>query len=275
MKKRMISVLALLFYVLFLSLVSISLAWFCGAKIIDPNILFSAGAPEEYDIYKIVCENDSSVHTVTEVDTVGTDGFSVSDLQLGKISNLSVLEHSNYIYYAIRIPKTDGEKVSLGVGYGDLDSDGKHFKIFVPSKDLNGEIEYEANGSIKTIPFENQAALEEIENIETDNSATFICCAYALSDKSPYDYQNIDELEALFSDKEAVGLDSLDEDGEIIPDELTMELSSVAGDYYYAYIKLEPNVSLYKHFIEYLWNNMPFFLAYEIRVTLNVAPNAE
>jgi glycerol-3-phosphate dehydrogenase len=36
--------------------------------------------------------------------------------------------------------------------------------------------------------------------------------------------------------------------------------------------KLEPNVSLYKHFIEHLWNNMPFFLAYEIRVTLDVSP---
>lgn len=272
MKKQKIIITALLLYMIFLSIASISFAWLCNIENINPSLSFSAGAPEEYSLYKITCENDSSVHDITEIETVGTDGFSASDLQFGKISNLSILEHSNYIYYAIKIPKNDGGSVSLGIGYGDTDSDGDHFKIYVPSRDQNGDIEKEADGSIKTLLFEDEASLENIKKIEPDNSSTFIFYTCALSEKSPDDCASIDEVEELFAGKEAKSMNAFDEGGAPIPNHLTFDVSSAQQDYYYAYIKLEPNVSLYKHFIEHLWNNMPFFLAYEIRVTLDVSP---
>ena len=56
-----------------------------------------------------------------------------------------------------------------------------------------------------------------------------------------------------------------------LTDSNDVEISTpVVGDFYYVYVRLEPNVSLYKHFIEHLWNNMPYFLTYEIRATLSV-----
>jgi hypothetical protein len=222
----------------------------------------------------ITCANDTTAHTVTAVDTVGTDGFSASDLQFGKISNLSVLEHSNYIYYAIKIPKSDGGRVSLGVGYSDVDGDGVAFKIYVPSKTTGGEVETEADGSIKTLLFEDAATLENIRAIETDNDSTFLSYTCALSETAPDAFADIDALDALFGDTEAMAMNDVDADGAPIPRTLTVDTASLGGDYYYAYIKLEPTMSLYKHFIDYLWNNMPFFLAYEIRVTLEVLPTA-
>ena len=36
--------------------------------------------------------------------------------------------------------------------------------------------------------------------------------------------------------------------------------------------KLQPNITLYKYFIDYLYDAMPFYLAYEVRVVLSVTP---
>lgn len=271
MKKQKIMLILLFIYVIFLCAVSVSLAWFGAHKTIDPNLSFSAGAPEEYKLYKITCENDSTEPTIAEVATVGTDGFSVDDLQLGKITNLAVLENSNYIYYAIRIPKTDLGPVSLGICYSDADSDGAHFKIYVPSKNSDGDIEYE-NGEIKTILFEDAETLAAINAIETDNTETFITYSALLTPTAPDSYASIDEIKALFADSEVKSMNSLSQNGYPIPSEYNIDPSLVSGDYYYAYVRFVPNVSLYKHFIDYLWDNMPFFLAYEIRVTLEVLP---
>lgn len=273
MKKQKIMLIPLFIYVIFLCAVSVSLAWFGAHKTIDPNLSFSAGSPEEYKIYKITCENDSTSHVTTEVSTVGTDGFSIDDLQLGKITNLAVLENSNYIYYAIRIPKTDLGTVSLGICYSDADSDGAHFKIYVPSKNSDGDIEYE-NGEIKTLLFEDEETLEAIKAIETDNTETFITYSALLTPTAPDSYASIDEIEALFADSEVKSMNASGQNGYPVPSEYNIDPSLVSGDYYYAYVRLVPNVSLYKHFIDYLWDNMPFFLAYEIRVTLEVLPQA-
>ena len=251
---------------------SASFAWFYSFVFIDPDVSFSAGAPDDYTLYKITCPDNSSQHLTTTTETVGTDGFDVTDLQFGKITNLSFLEHENYVYYAIRIPKTDGKTVSLGVSYGSIESGDAHFEIHVPVKDQNGDIQYDNDEVIITELFEDEETLDSIKAIETDNAETFICYSYALSASSPYDYETIDEIDTLFVDQEKSSVNSVDGNGDPITTKLEMDIESVDGDYYYLYIKLEPNISLYKHFIEYLWNNMPFFLAYEIRVTLSLEP---
>lgn len=270
-KYKIIQLLVLLLAIL-LSVFSTSLAWFANIKIINPNLSFSAGAPSEYNLYKVTCENDTSKQKVSKVDTVGIGGFDIYDLQFGKINNLSLLEHSNYIYYVIEVPKEDGGLVSLGISYGDTDSDGEHFKIYVPLKDANGDIQYNTDGTVKTELFREQAALEQIKAIETDNSSTFITFTYALSNTHPHECENIEAIEALFDGKEPISMDAIDENNNPIPHELMHDVDSVDGDFYYVYIRLEPNVSLYKHFIDHLWNNMPYFLTYEIRATLSVRP---
>ena len=268
-KYKMTTLIVLLFAILF-SVFSASLAWFVNTKIISPNLSFSAGAPSEYNLYKVTCENDTSEQKVSKVDTVGIAGFDIYDLQFGKINNLSLLEHSNYVYYVVEVPKEDGGLISLGVSYGDTDSDGEHFKIYVPLKGASGDIQYNTDGTVKTELFSEQTPLEQIKAIETDNSSTFVSFTYALSNTSPYEYENIEAIEAIFDEKEPLSMDAVDENNNPIPYELTHDVGSVVGDFYYVYIRLEPNVSLYKHFIEHLWNNMPYFLTYEIRATLSV-----
>ena len=270
MEKHRIPLAVLLTLLFFVSLVGTSLAWFNTFKDFDPTLSFSAGSPGEYSLYKITCEDDSSLHTVSSVGTVGTDGFTSSDLQFGTIRNLSTLENSNYVYYAVRIPREHGGEVSIGVYYGDVDGDGAHFKIYIPLKDANGAVEKEEDGSIKTKLLEDTDILNAIGAIETEE-ATFISYVCALSDVAPGEYQSIEEIHALFGEDEKRSIHAAETDGSSAKEELILDPSGSDGDFYYAYIRLEPNISLYKDFIEHLWNNMPFFLAYEIRVTLDVA----
>ena len=263
MKKYTLSLTAI-------SFVAFSFAWFSNMNIINPDLSFTAGGPEEYLIYEITCEDNSVNHSVREVDTVGTDGFVANNLQLGKINNLGSLGNSNYIYYAVRIPKNDGATVSLGVSYGDTDTDGNHFCIYVPIKDENGDIEYLDDGSVSTRPLDDHTTIDSIEDIETNNDSTFLVYSVILSTTAPDEYTNIEELDTLFNDSQIYSMDSFENDGAPEKNIFEIDLSTAQGDYYYAYIKLTPNISLYSHFIDYLWRDMPFFLAYEIRAVLDV-----
>lgn len=264
--------------ILAITCATVSLAWFMSFKEIDPDLSFTAGEPEGYPIYKITCANDTTSHVTEEIDSIGTKNFEVHNLQFGKITNLGMLENSNLIYYCIKIPKSDGGNVSLGVAQCDVDGDGKDFKIYLPVRE-NGEITYDGEGKMITAELTPDLVASEglpentlsgIEGIENSEDATFINCFIALSTASPENLADVNALNALFTgDQYSL---TVDENGNPIPHELTMDISDVTGDYYYVYVKLVPNVSIYARFIDYLWNSMPFFLAYEIRMTFQVTP---
>lgn len=264
--------------ILAIACITVSLAWFMSFEKINPDLSFTAGEPEGYPVYKITCTNDTTSPVIEEIDSIGTKEFEVDNLQFGKITNLGMLENSNFIYYCIKIPKSDGGNVSLGVAQCDVDGDGKDFKIYLPVRE-NDEITYDGDGRMITTELTPDLVTSEglpentipgIESIENSEGATFIDCFFAISATSPENLADVNALNALFTGDE-YSLD-VDENGDPIPRELTMDISEVTGDYYYAYVKLVPNVSIYARFIDYLWNNMPFFLAYEIRMTFQVTP---
>ena len=256
----------LLCVMIWLSIVSVSLAWLFNSKEINPDLSFSAGGPEDYRLYKITCQNDTTAHVVEETDMVGTSGFTVDDLQFGKITNLGMLENSNYIYYAVKVPKENGTKATFGVSYGDTDGDGSHFKVYLPEKDGNGNIVTDAEGNIQTTLLTDADTLTSLAAIETNSGATFVNCKIALSATAPDALANVDALNALFTGNTK----SLATDNAGNPVTETLTFAGEADEFYYAYIKLEPNVAIYSGFIDYLWDNMPFFLAYEVRVTFEV-----
>lgn len=267
MKKNIYSTVTLLFLaVLLITESALSLAWLSNFREIDPDLSFTAGSPEDYTLYKITCENDSEVPVVEAVDTIGTNGFLVNDLQLGNISNLGMLENSNFIYYVVRVPKKEGGNVSLGVSY--YRTDGNHFKIYVPVKDGNDEITYDDEGKVVTTLYENAEGIAAIKDLETETD-TFLSYRVALSSVAPEDMDSIDSLNSLFvGDSMNMNVDEVS--GEPIAQTLTHDISALQDEYYYAYIKIEPNVLLFAGFIDYLWQSMPFGLCYDVRITFSV-----
>lgn len=266
-KKHIYSAVILLLLVLLLITEgALSLAWFSNFKEINPDLSFTAGSPEDYAMYKITCENDSVIPIVEAVDTIGTTDFFANDLQLGKITNLGMLENSNFIYYVVRVPKTEGGNVSIGVSY--YHTDENHFKIYVPVKDSNDEVMYDENDVIITTLYEDAEGIAAIKDLETDTD-TFLSYRVALSSTAPEDIDSIDRLNDLFTG-DPMNMNVDEASGEPVVHTLTYDTSALQDEYYYAYIKFEPNVLLFAGFIDYLWQSMPFGLCYDVRITFGV-----
>ena len=103
---------------------------------------------------------------------------------------------------------------------------------------------------------------------------------HLLDRSQPLDPQAASQISATFASLDGLftyapaALDQVDADGDPLTTEKAFNTASLTGDFYYLYVKLEPNIELYKHFIDYLWADMPFYLAYEVRVMLSVTPTA-
>lgn len=57
-----------------------------------------------------------------------------------------------------------------------------------------------------------------------------------------------------------------------VDDQLVGTVAAQETGSYYLYIKLQPNMELYKHFIDILYADMPFYLAYQVAIQLYVTP---
>lgn len=278
MKIYRFALTAIIFCLLCVSIVSFSMGWLTFFSEINPPLSFKAGGTQAYTLYQITYNNEDAAtnpgkQNKRNIDNLGvglTAGELVLDfdnLQFGAINNLVFLENENYVFYAVQISKTMGDTVDLGITYGDIDKDGNHFTIYVSDKNT-------ASATYgQMIEYDNADGLAGIQAIEADNNSTFISYSFALSGNAPEAYTTFASLDALFSE-EAAALNNVNANGDPITTTKSFDIATLTDDYYYLYIKLEPNIALYKHFIDYLWADMPFYLAYEVRVTLSVTPTA-
>ncbi len=272
---RLVSI-AMLFILVCASIVAFSMGWLTRFSEVRPPFSFTAGGTQSYTLYQITYNNEDAAtapgqQNKTAIDDLGvglTAGELVLDfdnLQFGAINNLVFLENENYVFYAVRIPKAMGDTVDLGITYGDIDKDGDHFTIYVTDKNTTSA----TYGQI--VEYANADNLASIQAIETENDSTFISYSFALSGNAPEAYTTFASLDALFTE-EAAALSNVNANDDPVTTTKIFDVAALNGDYYYLYIKLEPNIELYKHFIDYLWADMPFYLAYEVRVTLSVTP---
>lgn len=256
------------------SVITLSMGWLTNLGTVTPKLPFSAGDVQEYDLFQIYYNNeddetDPGKQNKVDIDnlgtgldtTTGTLTLNFDDLQLGNILNLHTLQNENYVFYAVQIPKVMGDTVDLGITYGDIDEDGDHFTI------------YTLDENDAAVEYTNADRLAEINKIEGEQADTFLSYSFALSGDAPETYTTFKSLNDLFED-EAAALNNVDANGNPVTSEKNFDTTALTGDYYYLYIKLQPNITMYKYFIDHLYDAMPFYLAYEVRVVLSVTPTA-
>jgi hypothetical protein len=256
---------AVAFCLLCVSVVTLSMGWLTNLGEIKPPISFTAGNAQSYSLSQITYNNEDAnpdpgkQNIDNTIENIGLGAFDVNDLQFGTINNLYFLENENYVFYAVAIPKEMGGTVDLGIAYNE--EDGGHFTIYSTDKNTTSE----TYGQL--IPYTKEN-LDDIKEIESED--TFISYSFALSASAPETYTTFASMDALFTDEPAA-LNVLDANGVPATSRKSFD-TTVTGDYYYLYIKLEPNIELYKFFIDYLWADMPFYLVYDVRVVLSVSP---
>lgn len=259
------------------SVITLSMGWLTNLGTVTPKLPFSAGGVQEYDLFQIYYNNEDDEtapgkQNKVDVDNLGTGldengtlTLDFDNLQLGNILNLHTLQNENYVFYAVQIPKVMGDTVDLGITYGDIDEDGDHFTIYTLDEN-DAAVEY-------TNPSDTDDRLSKIYAIEGEQADTFLSYSFALSGNAPETYTTFASLNALFTDEPAA-LNNVDANGNPVTSEKNFNTASLTGDYYYLYIKLQPNITMYKYFIDHLYDAMPFYLAYEVRVVLSVTPTA-
>ncbi len=270
MKKYRFSLSLLLFSALALSIISFSLSWYANQKLTDSDLGFSGGELGDYTMYKLTYDGLTEAQSVETVSSIGKE-FSISELEFGKINNLSSIDASNYIFYVIEVPKEFGGTVNLGVGYLD-DTADSHFSIYVPQKNAQtGDNLTDANGNLITQKYTDASVLTALHQVEDDQNDTYISYAFAVSENAPEEYAVFSDIASLF---EAEVNHSLGDVTDNTPNTrtVTVDTSTIAQDSYYVYIRLQPNLPLYSHFIDYLWSNMPFCLSYNVRINFWVTP---
>ena len=275
---------AVAFCLLCTSIITLSLGWLTNVWPAAPALPFSAGNAPTYDFYKITFAKEdnlgsgaSATANIEEGVDIGdaVDGFTINadNLQFGTLTNLYFLENDNYVFYAVKIPYSMGTQVHAAISYGAYNEDGSaaitfgnHFTI------------YKEDGSIY-----DGDNLADIRKIETTHGETFVSYACAVSANAPSAEMTFGTLDYLFKDKEMLPLATMTKNTggtyDASPAEITTTTFAVAEgaetpEYYYLYIKLQPNMALYKYFIDYLVNYMPFYLAYQVGIQLSVTPAA-
>ena len=286
------------FCLLCTSIITLSMGWLTNVWPAAPALPFSAGNTPDYELYRISYSNEN-VQSVTDVSSLGSSTSERNDLfanvgenpslatidaelQFGTINNLYFLENENYIFYAVKIPAEMGTEVSLGVFNTDMDDDEYHFSIWEETEDdegnPTGQLALVPNVDENTSDTDTTTLWDKVAAIETactnavgatPNGQTFIKYSFALSNQAPGALDTFSKMSALFTDD--YPLNNFRADGTPVLSEQTFT-GTPTGGFYYLYIKLEPNMPLYKEFIEPLYAHMPFYLSYETRIMLSVRP---
>lgn len=295
MKIYRIVLLVVSFCLLCTSVVTLSMGWLTNVKLAEPALPFSAGKTPKYELYRI-SYNKAGTQSYDIVENLGSSTSERNtlfanaenpniatidaELQFGTINNLYFLENENYIFYAVKIPAEMGTKVKLGVFNTDMDDDEYHFSIWEEGVDEDGN----PTGQLALVPDEKenesdtQTLWQKVAAIETactnaenedPNGETFIKYSFALSNQAPGALDTFSKMSALFTVD--YPLNNFRADGTPVLSEQTFTGTPTNG-FYYLYIKLEPNMPLYKEFIEPLYAHMPFYLSYETRIMLSVRP---
>ncbi len=303
MKRCRITLPILMACLIALTLVSISYGWIQNAW--PSTIQFAAGSTPKYTFYKITFDKESEQTDGTpakatvvegtesnplgigtpigsiESSTTAEDGTTVTnfsiadeDLQFGIITNLNFLENDNYVFYAIRIPYSMGTKVHAAVSYGAYDENGTHSVTFGNHFKIYNE---------DRIPITGEK-LTQVQGIETTHGDTFVSYACALSENAPSQDMTFATLDFLFKDQEMSPVATMTKENGATSYTITKNSTDEPigtfaptdtdnpPEYYYLYIKLQPNMDLYKYFIDYLYADMPFYLAYQVGIQLYVTP---
>ena len=237
-----------------------TVAWFAD-NFRSGNIGFSAGSLEGsvLEIAKVPAGFDTEEardYTVCsdlkiEYDSLPEDGgdlyrIVLDELSFGMIDNVAMLKPENTVYFRLSVPKANGNNTKFRLAYLDESFIQVYKNIY--ETDQNGEEIVLGQEEIT-----DEDLLKSIRGIEESLGMCYVDYSVKLSDVA-YNAEDLWRLE-------------FDEHSKLNSDEyFTFENVDIESedDYYYIYIKVEPNLSVLSHAIEYLSHIMPCYVYFRI-----------
>lgn len=207
----------------------------------DPN-----QATENQRAYEL-CENLKIEESSLPVANGNAFSIELEKLSFGMIDNVAMLKPENIVYFRLSIPKKNGPNVTLSLGY----SDASFIELY--------ENVYEGDTVTGQKRVEDADVISSLIGLETNQNACYINYSVYLSNE---DIAATKLSEISFENSYKMNENSIIS--------LTNNDVANAGDYYYVYVKVEPNLDLLSHSIEYISQYMPCYVYYKIKAEVEV-----
>lgn len=208
---------------------------------LDPN-----QATEDQRAYEL-CENLKIEESSLPVANGNAFSIELEKLSFGMIDNVAMLKPENIVYFRLSIPKKNGPNVTLSLGY----SDASFIELY--------ENVYEGDTVTGQKRVEDADVINSLIGLETNQNACYINYSVYLSNE---DIAATKLSEISFENSYKMNANSIIS--------LTNDDVANAGDYYYVYVKVEPNLDLLSHSIEYISQYMPCYVYYKINAVVEV-----
>ena len=281
-----------------------SLAWLSD-KLLSDNLGFSGGSLTEETLLIAKVVNDGSNNLTEEsrryypcsdmtingdsAPTESEGGFTINlnQMSFGIIDNVSLPKPENVVYLRLTVPRGNGDSMNLKLYYNP-DENGRFADIYKNEYDVNGNVlaekvkitESDTLTDGKTLLLESFHAIESAD-VANDCFINFSVAvsnvAYDASELCTLDYLGTDGKTATAVKNNYFKLNSFSESSDgvtVVNDDIEN-----AGDNYYIYVKIEPNLNVFAYSIEYITTIMPCYVyfkigaSFEIHSTSNELPN--
>lgn len=202
---------------------------------------------------------------------------SLSDLSFGIIDNVARLEPENKVFLRLSVPKESGDTVAVKLYYGAYE-DGHFAELYKNAYADDGEtvLHQERVGESETLP-SGEGILESFHAVEGAEMANDCYLSFSVlvsnedipaTSLADADFYGSDGAIAKDGEGSFYRVNAFDAASEGV--RLKNEEIDAAGDYYYVYIRIEPNLSVFGYSIEYISGIMPCYVFFKVNAAFTV-----
>ena len=233
---------------------------------------------DESDREYTLCENMQIEYESLPQQNGDSYTISLEQMTLGFIDNVALLKPDNVVYFRLSVPKKNGSCVNMKLYY-DVDENGNFINIYKSIYDTDGEtvLGQEQVSTSDTLPDSETKIIEAFEGVEAAEVANdcFLKYSVLLSNEN-YDASELSELQFYGKNGEIANEQSdtyyrfneFNDASECV--ELVNENIGDAEEFYYVYVRVEPNLNVFGYSIEYISSIMPCYVYFHVKAHFEI-----
>ena len=186
----------------------------------------------------------------------------IENMSFGTIDNVAQLKPENIVYLRLTVPKECGKKISVSLYY--YSSSGKFIRLYRKIEDDSGNVSTpEVTDSAESTPISDIIGVEREENAND----SYLLYDAVVSDVAWEASEIAEKVTFVGTEKEYKRF--FPNTGEVSSE--TLSYDGPAENYYYVYIKVIPNLSVFAYSIEHLTAYMPCFMYFSIGASFDTS----
>ena len=269
-----------------------SFAWFAdiknsgkfgfGAGTMGDNVLEIAKVVHQDDSAESITENNRQYYPCSDLQIEAGSlpeasgefySIALNKMSFGLIDSIAFLKPDNVVYFRLTVPKKNGNTVKLKFEYNS-DEEGVFVEMYRNVYDTNGSIvQQKVTDSDKYEYDETMSMVDAFQSAESDGDKKdcFIKYSVCISNES-YEASKLYSLEFYGVNSQVANEDSDTHYRFNSSDIVTLKNDKIdeAEEFYYIYIRVEPNLDVFGRSIEYISSIMPCYTYFKVKAHFEI-----